>query len=726
MRLAADSINQSLLERNLRTSSSGRFHVGRLIIYVARGSETYFALCGPVHIFHLTEGRVQHIHEEQGNRNGLGASQTLSIQFSQLETKPNDALVLCAVLPPEWEQLLNEGAGGIENLRARLSSATTGDLNAVLVSVQSGKGNLAILRGTMTPRQASGHTSADTPPVSSTPAPIPDAPAHTPDAPTSRPVSQIASGQPASRFSRLLSGKVDEPQPAEQEEKTDGVLPVEVEQEDRPARLITRPGATRPKPQGPVKNPFISQQRGEGEIPEITRRSPQKRQQLFRGIVKWMRGMRVFSRAASEKIRAFLPNLLPNLPEGESHLSGMRMSLIAIVIPIIVVMISMGFYNRQGKTASYQENFDQAWAASVWASAQTSPAEIRVGWERTLYFLNIASEYMETEELGDLRQRAQMALDNLDSILRLDFNPAIVGGLSPTVDVSHMAATNADLYLLDASRGNVLRFYLGGAGYLADTQFICGPGTYDDIRVGPIIDIVAAPRVNPFNATLIALDGSGNLLFCRPSPSGPKAIQLATPSLGWREIKGFSLDLSSGYLYVLDPTANAIWYYAPDETGKFTTLPVMFFGAQVPAGMPAAIDIVSNGADLYILFEDGHAAVCTILVFEGVPKRCSDPVSFVDNRPERSPGITISDAYFTQMTFTEAPDQALYFFDPLSQAVYRFSPRSDSLILQSQFRAGEEERAIMHASPATAMAISSNRYLFISAGGQVFVATDVP
>ena len=186
------------------------------------------------------------------------------------------------------------------------------------------------------------------------------------------------------------------------------------------------------------------------------------------------------------------------------------------------------------------------------------------------------------------------------------------------------------------------------------------------------------------------------------------------------------MDATSGDLYILDPLANAIWLYTPDAVGKFTTLPIMFFGAQVPNDMATARDFATNGADLFLLFEDGHAVSCTLSVFEGVPKRCSDPVYYIDNRPERVPGVTITDAYFTQMTFAEAPDQGLYFFDPLTQAVYKFSPRTDSLILQSQFRAGEDERSIMLASTATAMTISPNRHIFISVSGQVYMAADVP
>jgi hypothetical protein len=720
LRMGADSVNQSLMERNLRTTGKGQYLVGRLILGVLRGTQVFFALCGPVHVFQLSPGKVKHIHEEQSNKGGLGASQTLPIHFSQLELQANDTLVMCASLPTAWEQVFNGGHSSFDNLQSSLLSASNDDLNVVLVEVKAGKGRLTILRRLISKRQSASREpalSADQAGGATLP-PIP--------IPT-RPVSQVVSSQPASRFSRLITGQVDEPPPAEPEAPSAPTEPqVTVEQTSRPARLMTRSGSTKPKAQNTQARRFVSQRARNQEIPEISRPATENRQQVFRGLAKWMRGVQVFSRSASAKTRSFLATLLPNLREGEPNLTNKSMAFIAIVIPLLVVMVAMSFYNRNGKATSYQENYEQARAQSVWASAQTTPADIRVGWERTLYYLNIADDYQETEELIELRRRAQMALDNLDSILRLEFNPAIVGGLSPGVEVARLAATNTDLYLLDAARGSVLRFYLGGAGYLADTSFSCGPGVYEGIRVGELIDIMAAPKVNPFDATVIALDASGTILFCNPSPVKPTAMQLATPSLGWREIKGFTMDATSGDLYILDPLANAVWYYAPDEGGFYSTLPVLFFGAQVPDDMASVIDFATNGADLYLLFQDGHAVACTLLIFEGVPKRCSDPAYYIDNRPERAPGVTIADAYFSQMTFAEAPDQGIYFFDPLTQAVYKFSPRTDSLILQSQFRAGEDERSIMLASTATAMAISPNRHIFISVSGQVYMAADVP
>jgi hypothetical protein len=152
----------------------------------------------------------------------------------------------------------------------------------------------------------------------------------------------------------------------------------------------------------------------------------------------------------------------------------------------------------------------------------------------------------------------------------------------------------------------------------------------------------------------------------------------------------------------------------------------MFFGNQVPQNMNSAIDLAANDADLYMLFQDGHVTACTLTHYDVVPMRCSDPVTYVDTRPERQPGPKINDAIFTQMTFASAPDPSLYMLEPLTRAIYRFSPRNDSLELRGQFRAGVLQSNALFNGPATAVTISSNRDLFFSIGNQVYFSTDVP
>ena len=399
------------------------------------------------------------------------------------------------------------------------------------------------------------------------------------------------------------------------------------------------------------------------------------------------------------------------------------MALFAVVVPVIIVAIAATVYLHYGRTAQYKQNYDMALAQAAQARGLTNPTDVRHAWDSTIYYLDLAEKDQKTQDSITLRQEAQTALDNLDGILRLDFRPAIISTLSRTVQVSRMAATDTDLYLLDASRGAVIRASLTGQSYEVDTTFKCDPGQYGTITVGALVDIEALPMSNTYNASILAMDSKGNLLYC--GVADPVAVSLVPPQLGWRNISAFSLDSDGKNLYVLDPAGNAVWQYS-GSLGQFPDLPVMFFGEQVPQNMNTAIDLATNSADLYMLFQDGHVTACPLTHYDVVPMRCADPATFVDTRPERQPGPKINDAIFTQMTFASAPDPSLYMLEPLTRAVYRFSPRSDSLELRGQFRATMQESNTLFDGPATAMTISPNRYAFFSIGNQVYFATDVP
>jgi hypothetical protein len=727
IRAIVETLNQSLVDRNLRTTGKGQYIIGRLILGVLRGSQFVFAQCGPTHIFHLTGKETHQVHDAQISGRGLGIGQATPLYFAQLDLNPGDQLILCADLPSGWEAaLLGERLVSPDALRRELLSITSDDLNAILVQAQAGKGNLNILKAL--PVRAHGVGAPNRQPASVEQASrLAPASASTPP----RPTSQVESGRPASRFARLLAGsETNTPAGAPKTETPP--------QNTETAVTASRPGVQN-SPDQPVRRPvsgstttvsrpaaqtgrFVSS-RATGELPEI-KRSPARRQSVYRGLAKAIQGIRVSTQKISESLKRFLPYLLPNSKEGESEVGGSSLAFLAIAVPLIIVTIAGLVYTRYGRVTQYQENYNMALGQAAQAHGQTDPTEVRRAWDSTLYYLDLADNYQVTQDSLNLRQEAQTALDNLDSIVRLDFRPAIVGGLSQTVQINRMAATNTDLYLLDASRGSVMRAALGNQGYEIDTGFECGPGQYGTITVGNLIDIEALQMSNDYNARVMAIDDSGTLLYCGFNMQ-PEAVPLSPPPLGWQGISAFTLDTDGKYLYVLDPPGNTVWVYQ-GASGKFIDSPTMFFGQQVPQNMSTSIDLAANNSDLYLLFEDGHVTACPASHYEVVPLRCSDPATFVDNRPERQPGPKITDAIFNQISFAAAPDPLLYLLEPLTRAVYYFSPRSDSLELRGQFRASVEQSNTMFNGPATAMTISPNRYIFFSIGYQVFFATNVP
>jgi len=748
IRTTVEMLNQFLLNRNLNTTGKGQYVIGRLILGALRGAQFVFAQCGPTHVFHLTSQEARQIHDVQIAGRGLGIGQTTPLYFAQTDLHAGDLLVLCSDLPARWEAaLLGERKASPETLRRKLLTITDDDLNAVLLQSQAGKGNLNILKGTHPAAEKPASTVSATVPVPSAggsrranrPVAVPATPeTSSPDldrtqiSSSTRPTSQVESGRPASRFFHILSGAKSAPPadvpgsgsvapqkgaetsaaPAEQRDQTVMTRPVR-----RPAidstETVTRPIDS--------SSHFVSP-RTTTDIPEIKRPVSRHRRELFRGLAKVIQGARRGTQKISQGLKNFLPNLLPN-PDGNSGVASSSMATLAIVIPVIIVAIAGTVYLHYGRTTRYQQNYDRALAQAAQARGQTSPTEVRHAWDSTIYYLDLAEQNQVTQDSTNLRQEAQTALDNLDGILRLDFRSAIVGALSRTAQISHMAATDTDLYLLDTSRGNVIRAFMTGQGYEVDPSFKCDPGQYGTMVVDALVDLEALPMSNIYNARVLAMDAKGALLYC--GLADPVAVSLVPPQLGWRGISAFSLDSDGKNIYVLDPAGNAVWQYA-GNFGQFPDLPIMFFGEQVPQNMNSAIDLTANNADLYLLFQDGHVTSCPLTRYDVVPMRCADPATFMDTRPERQPGPKINDAIFAQMTFASAPDPSLYMLEPLTRAVYRFSPRSDSLELRGQFRASMEQSNTLFNGPATAMTISPNRYIFFSIGNQVFFATDVP
>ncbi len=756
VRSVAESINQLLVDRNLRTTGKGQYIIGRMIIGVLRGPQMVFAQSGPTHIFHLTGKDTNHVHDPQLSGRGLGIGQATPLYFTQLDLNPGDQLVLCADLPSGWEAALTgKGQVPLDTLRRELVTVTTEDLNAVQVLVQPGKGILNIVKAMPAPSPNAAPPKRSPAFVKPAPAPEPapgtaapgssitpqersiePAPISPRDSTPSAnspaiPTSQVDSGQPASRFATLLAGSENEAAPGSS-------LPEGAPNTTASPVNLQRPGAkidssqAAPQPAASSKSAvahppaqtgrFVSS-RVPGELPEI-KRPISHRKGIFRGLALFIVGIRNGTQKISAGIRKFLPNLLPNANDGDSESGGSSLAFVAIAIPVIVVTIAGLVYARYGRVSQYQDFYNMALGQAAQAHGQTDPTEVRHAWDSTLYYLDMADNYQVTQDSLDLRQQAQTALDNLDGIVRVNFSPAIVGGLDRTLQIDRMAATNTDLYLLDAVRGNVIRASLGSQGYEIDTNFVCGPGQYGTINVGKLLDIEALQMSNDYNARVMGIDANGVLLYCGFNMD-PEAVPLSPPPLGWQGISAFTLDTDGRYLYVLDPPGNNVWSYS-GYSGKFTDSPTIFFGQQVPQSMSTSVDLAANNSDLYLLFEDGHVTSCPASHFEGVPLRCADPLTFVDNRPERQPGPRITDAIFTQISFAAAPDPMLYLLEPLTRAIYYFSPRSNTVELRGQFRASVEQSNSLFTGSATAMTISPNRNIIISMGAQVYFASNVP
>ena len=679
LRAAAESVNRYLLDRNLRSGSTGSQVVGMLTQVVMRDDRISLAQSGPTHAFVITSQRVQHHFDPHLSGRGLGLTRTTNIRFSQIDLQANDALVLSSDPPTHWTAAMLQGSQGQgpESVRRRLLSQAGPDLSAVLLQAQPGAGQLRLLRPAhpQRPRIAQpGAEVATSPqarqePVASTleTAPVTLEPAR---APVSMELTDEES--PVNGIEHITVSLRREAYP---------------DQEDLP----------RPNPQS--RQPDLQEHAPRKPGPDLS----------FFGTALAAAG-RAFAGAAAVLLRAaalFAKRMLPD--ESLFTLPASTMAFIAIAIPLLVVAISSAMYFQRGRAAQHQVYFVQAQEAALAAQAEDELQAQRQAWESTLNLLDQAESFQLTADSRNLRTQAQSALDTLDYVDRLDFQPALVDNLKENAHITRMAATDADLYMLNAREGVVLRAILTNSGYRLDPTFQCGPGPHGGVIVGSIKDITALPKGNEFNATILGIDANGNLLYCIPGDA-PLAVSMAPPDINWGTPEAMTYDTDD--LYILDPQSNAVWIY---RRMAVTEEPRLFFGDQVPP-MQDVIDMAVNLNDLYLLHTDGHLTTCVFSGLLEAPTRCQEPAEYADPRPGRQSGPLIEGAYFTEIFFAPPPDPSLYLLEPNSHAIYHLSVR---LTFQRQYRPLEP----LPEGPATAFATSrGNRTAFIAVGNQIFYA----
>ena len=168
-----------------------------------------------------------------------------------------------------------------------------------------------------------------------------------------------------------------------------------------------------------------------------------------------------------------------------------------------------------------------------------------------------------------------------------------------------------------------MHMFLSGRSYEYDPNFTCGPGPSGGKIVGHLVGISTLPLNNEFKASVLAIDGAGNLLYCVNGAS-PLVTTLSPPDNNWGRIA--SMALVNGNLFVLDIQNNAVWRF--DGSGyNFSGRPRLFFGNEVP-NLANVVDLTVYQDDLYLLRSDGKMTVCTYSSFEFSPTRCNDPTAY--------------------------------------------------------------------------------------------------
>ena len=684
LRAAAESINKPLYDRNISGPGHGQYAAGLLALAALRDAQLTLLLSGPMHAYLLGAQGTLHIFDTLSGR-GLGLGTSTPHYFTQQVLHPNDRLLICAKTPVPWETAVQDASpASLDVTRRRFMGLTGEDVSAVLMHATEGTGNVTVLRPV-----------AEQKITPQTPAVVPN-----PQMAESAPVdeAEIRSHQP--------SAYAIPAQPSEQ--------PPLPDKESAPSENLysALPRSTADKPVAPKRRSIFSLKPSTGPR-EPSARTRRAARTVTSGMQAWRGGTERFRQA----LQRFMPRLLPGAAQGSSALSTPALAFIAVLVPLVVVTIASVVYFRYGRSVQYEEYLVQAKDAQAQAaSLQDAPAQ-REAWQRVLFYLDKAEGYSATGETQNLREQAQQKLDQLQGIVRLQFQPMLSSGLG--TQISRLAASENDVYALDGQRGAILHVALTSSGFQRDNAFNCAPGAYGGYTVGPMVDLLAMPTINSSNATVIGIDAVGNLLYCAPGQVA-QAIPLPPPDTNWGRVKAMAVD--AGNLYILDAQSRAVWVYVGKD-GTFVDRPYFFFGGQIPQ-LEDAIDLAVSSDDLYILHSDGHLSTCSYSRIETVPTRCVDPAPLVNPLPAYRDVDLFGEAHFTQMMFTPAPDTALLLLDSDSQGVFRFASRS--LELQSQLRPLAGRANPLPQGSVAAMAVSPNHVLYFAVQDRIYFATDSP
>jgi hypothetical protein len=381
----------------------------------------------------------------------------------------------------------------------------------------------------------------------------------------------------------------------------------------------------------------------------------------------------------------------------------------AIIVPIIVVFIASIIYFQRGRSQQYLLNIADARAAIAAAEGNEVEKEAREDWLIAQFWLEEAAKYGTNEEYDFLFDKVSNALDDLDRISRLSFQPVVSGGFGPDAEIGALAATSTELYVLDSEAGTLWHLWATGQGYDIDGDFQC----LDAVTgVGKPVDLAIEPAPSALNAeSIIAIDEVGNLVYCAPDEI-PVSSRLTMPDLGWGKIKAF--DVYNNQLYVMDTEQDAVWVY-DSSTGLVSGRPTLFFVDQIP-DLADAIDIAASQIGLLILYTDGTVDQCNRVstssdaVGDQFGSSCSK-LKFNDERIGFGESDQIPNAKPLELLHSPPPESSLLFLDTESGGVFRYSL---NLVYQGQYQPD-----FPLADSLTSMTLGPPNNIFIATGNQV-------
>jgi len=722
LRTLIETLNLTMMEQNLKLAQDGGGIRGSINLAAVHRDSLYIAQSGYLHAFFLTHQGMQHFSDTSGSDRGLGFSRSPSIRYYQADLGEGGYLFLTDTPPETWseELLFGNEFPSLEQLRRRLLNQAPANFRLDLAQITAGKGDIHIHQ----PKPKVELVSEE-----------PVVELENESSPSEELVEELDLSPNNEAISDTQKIQTLPPQDIEQkQEPTSEAGEEEIEiDDDEINQAVQEPEAESLDDEVAFQQDqlIVPEKRieADGQMPPPKKYAP-KAKQAFRKRAKELRedglkGMAVFFdwwHQLCEKVRLFFKDLVVRLsPESKDEslrLSKGTLLFIAVAVPILVVTIAVSVYLVRGRTLQYQEYLAQAVSASDSAQAVGDPTVARDLWSQTLTFLENAEEFKSTDEITELREKAQDALDALDGAVRLAYQPAISGVLYSEINITRIVSYGMDLYLFDATDGRVIHATHTNQGYEIAPDFICSAGSYSTGTVGALVDIVSLPINNPYQAQILTVDALGNVAYCAPGID-PVVQSLPSPGAGIGETVKIAYEYKR--LYVLNPVNASVQIFASTD-GQFLDPPDNYFeGARMEEipNFTKIVDMAVNGPELYLLRSDGMMVDCVYSGLPDNPVTCEQPVAYIDGRAGREDQtLVMPEASYVSVLYTAPPDPSVSILDASNADIYRFSLR---------FRVYQRLRPDLgdyevESPTATAFTIGINQIAFIAFGNQVFYA----
>lgn len=456
-----------------------------------------------------------------------------------------------------------------------------------------------------------------------------------------------------------------------------------------------------------------------------TKRTSRRKPNNSHGIAEWLLKVLASTRSAINSSRGLMGDVATQLaPEGEEDdelpdRTYRNVSIIsAVIVPLLLLVFGYYFYSSFGYEAKYNAHLDNA---EDHLAAAASAGDIAV--QKQQYSLALGEIELARESVDKLEERGVAlyadtinTLDELEGVSRVKYSSALSQLLPSDHNISQIAVSGTDIYLLDQTDDLVIRELWNGTRYDKDKQFICGSSSImTDNTPGKLLAIL--PLSGGFNSgfTVMAVAQSGQLVYCGPGLS-PVSEDLLLPTKGIQSIDAAAIQ--GGTMLILDSAGRAIWKYTTGSEGKFDSEPSFYFTDDIPSGIASAKKLAFLDDSVVLLGSSGEVTLCSSTA-SGI--RCESPYQFEDKRQGMTGGTKLSDGVFDQVAITDLPTSTILFLDKDQKAIFRFSLRSMALQKKYLMEPGELSN-LLNGRSIRAFTVNSTNQVFALIDGQVYVA----